>query len=177
MRGVNERRVYDEMTWEEIAQAAAQQTPVVIPIGATEQHGPHLPVCTDWALPNAILRAVAQQRRVLAGPAVTFGYKSRPSSGGGQGFPGTVSLRATTLMALITDILTELIRAGFRNFVIYNWHFENSNFVYEPAFLVGEQHPEVKIVVVESAIPDFSAEVAETPGGGLSLVSRSSTRR
>jgi creatinine amidohydrolase len=154
-------RVYDEMTWEEIAQAAAQHVPVLIPIGATEQHGPHLPVSTDWVLPREILRVASQQRRIIAGPAVTFGYKSRPASGGGQGFPGTISLRATTLMALITDVLTELIRAGFRNFVLYNWHYENSNFVYEPAYLVGNQFPDAKIVVVESAIPEFSPEVTE----------------
>lgn len=154
-------RVYDKMTWEEIGRAASQQLPVVIPIGATEQHGPHLPVCTDWVLPKEILRAAAQQRRIIAGPAVTFGYKSRPASGGGQGFPGTISLRATTLMALITDILTELIRAGFGNLVLYNWHYENANFVYEPAYLVGNQYPGTKIVVVESAIPDFSPEVRD----------------
>ncbi len=153
--------VYDKMTWEEIAQAAREQLPVVIPIGATEQHGLHLPVCTDWLLPREILLAAAQQRRIIAGPAVTFGYKSRPASGGGQGFPGTISLRATTLIALITDILTELIRAGFRSLVLYNWHYENSNFVYEPAYLVGNQYPDVKIVVVESAIPQFSPEVTE----------------
>jgi creatinine amidohydrolase len=161
MRVAADRWDYDKMTWEEIGEAAARQVPVVIPIGATEQHGPHLPVSTDWVLPKEILRVASQQRRIIAGPAVTFGYKSRPASGGGQGFPGTISLRATTLMALITDILTELIRAGFRRFVLYNWHYENSNFVYEPAYLVGSQFPDAKIVVVESAIPEFSPEVTE----------------
>jgi creatinine amidohydrolase len=173
MSAVSDTLVYDHMTWEEIAEACSRQVPVVIPIGATEQHGPHLPVCTDWALPKAILLAAAQQREFLVGPAVTFGYRSRPSSGGGQGFPGTVSLRATTLIEVITVILNELIRAGFRCFVLYNWHYENTHFVYEPAFLVGSQHPDAKIVVVENAFPEFTPELKATlwPEGfpGLAL--------
>ena len=48
-------RVYQDMTWEEISAAAEADTPIVIPIGATEQHGRHLPVCTDWVLPQRVL--------------------------------------------------------------------------------------------------------------------------
>ncbi len=155
-----DERVYQWMTWEEIAQAAAAGSPVVIPIGATEQHGPHLPVSTDWVIPAEILRLVSAVRPIVAGPSLNFGYRSRPASGGGQNFPGTLSLRATTFMAVIEDVLSELIRTGFRNIVLYNWHFENANFVYEPAFLVSDKHRDVKIIVIESAIPDLSAEDA-----------------
>jgi creatinine amidohydrolase len=63
-------------------------------------------------------------------------------------------------MAVIEDVLSELIRIGFRSIVLYNWHFENANFVYEPAFLVSERHQDAKIVVIESAIPDLSPEDA-----------------
>jgi creatinine amidohydrolase len=150
--------VYQSMTWEEIQQAARDGRPVVIPIGATEQHGRHLPVCTDWVLPSRILRQASTLRDFVVGPELVFGYRSRPGSGGGQHFPGTLSLRATTFMAVIEDVLLELIRGGFTNLVLYNWHFENSGFVYEPAFLVSEKHPEVKIVVIEDAMPSFTLE-------------------
>jgi creatinine amidohydrolase len=155
-RSANER-IYQWMTWQEIADEAGAGSPVVIPIGATEQHGPHLPVCTDWVLPAEMVRRACAVRRIVAGPSLNFGYRSRPASGGGQNFPGTVSLRATTFMAVIEDVLVELIRTGFRNVVLYNWHFENANFVYEPAFIVSDRHPGVKIVVVESAIPELAA--------------------
>jgi creatinine amidohydrolase len=151
-------RIYQWMTWEEIAGEAAAGAPVVIPIGATEQHGPQLPVSTDWVLPAETVRLASAVRRIVAGPSLNFGYRSRPASGGGQKFPGTLSLRATTFMAVIEDVLSELIRTGFRNIVLYNWHFENANFVYEPAFLVSDRHPDAKIVVIESAIPELSAE-------------------
>jgi len=150
--------LYHHMTWPEIADAAGADVPVVIPVGATEQHGHHLPVGTDWVLPERILLDAAQHRRIVIGPFVPFGYRSRPGSGGGQQFPGTVSLRATTFMSLVEDVLTELVRSGFRSLVLYNWHFENSGFVYEPAFLVSERHPDVKIVVMEDVNPDYTPE-------------------
>lgn len=164
---------YEWMSWPEIAQAAADGLPVVVTVGATEQHGPHLPVCADWVVPEAVVRRAARERRFVVGPALRLGYRSRPGSGGGQGFPGTLSLRATTFMAVVEDVLDELIRAGFRKIVLYNWHFENAGFVYEPAHLASARAPHVKIVVVDDGMPAFSeADLAELfPDGfpGLAL--------
>ena len=151
-------RRYRRMTWEEIAEAARTDTPIVIPVGATEQHGRHLPVCTDWVLPEQIIGEASLVRDLIVGPFIPFGYRSRPGSGGGQHFPGTVSLRATTFMSLLEDVLSELKRTGFRNIALYNWHYENTGFIYEPAYLVSEQNPELKIVVIEDVFPEFSAE-------------------
>ena len=80
-------RVYRHMTWEEIAAAARADTPIVIPVGATEQHGRHLPVCTDWVLPEQIIGEASRARDLIVGPFIPFGYRSRPGSGGGQHFP------------------------------------------------------------------------------------------
>jgi creatinine amidohydrolase len=151
-------RVYRHMTWEEIAEAARADTPIVIPIGATEQHGRHLPVCTDWVLPENILSEASRAHDLIVGPFIPFGYRSRPGSGGGQHIPGTISLRATTFMSVLEDVLSELKRTGFRNIALYNWHYENANFVYEPAYLVSEQNPELKIVVIEDVFPEFTEE-------------------
>lgn len=151
-------RLYRDMTWEEIAGAAGADTPIVIPVGATEQHGRHLPVCTDWVLPERIISKASCVRDLIVGPPIPFGYRSRPGSGGGQHFPGTVSLRATTFMSMLEDVLSELKRTGFRNIALYNWHFENAGFIYEPAYLVSEQNPELKIVVIEDVFPEFTAE-------------------
>jgi creatinine amidohydrolase len=146
------------MTWEEIAAAARADAPIVIPVGATEQHGRHLPVCTDWVLPEQIISEASRVRDLVVGPFIPFGYRSRPGSGGGQHFPGTVSLRATTFMSVLQDVLSELKRTGFRNIALYNWHFENAGFIYEPAYLVSEQNPELKIVVIEDVFPEFTEE-------------------
>jgi creatinine amidohydrolase len=150
--------VYPFMTWEEVRDEVALDTPIVVPVGSTEQHGPHLPLCTDWVLPTEIVRRARDVRPLVVGPTVSFGYRSRPGSGGGQHFPGTVSLRATTFMAVVEDVLSELVRAGFRKLVLYNWHFENVGFIYEAACLVSERHPDVKVVVVEDALPSLAEE-------------------
>ena len=147
---------YEWMTWPEIAAAAAADATVVIAVGSTEQHGPHLPVSADWVVPQALLRLAAAKRPFIVGPPVRLGYRSRPASGGGQQFPGTLSLRATTFIAVLEDLLEELIRTGFRRIVLYSWHFENANFVYEPAYLVSGRFPQVKIVVVENGMPEFA---------------------
>jgi creatinine amidohydrolase len=151
-------RLYREMTWPQIAEAARADVPVAIPIGSTEQHGHHLPVCTDWLIPEKLLEAASRRCDLVVGQFVPFGYRSRPGSGGGQHIPGTLSLRATTYIALLEDILGELRRTGFRNIVLYNWHYENSGFIYEPAYLISEKHPELKILVIEDANPDFTPD-------------------
>ncbi len=146
---------YEWMTWQEIAAAAASDTPVVVAVGSTEQHGPHLPVSADWVIPQALIRLASASRPFIVGPPLRLGYRSRPASGGGQHFPGTLSLRATTFIAMVEDLLEELIRTGFKRILLYSWHYENRNLVYEPAFLVSGRRPDVKIVVVEDAMPDF----------------------
>src|SRR5689334_13513743 len=119
------RRLVD-LTWPEVAEAAAAGVGVVLPVGATEQHGRHLPLDTDAVLASALGRAVAEAADLVVAPAVAYGYRSRPLSGGGEGFPGTVSVSARTLMAVVEDVLGGLIRSGFRRLVVLNWHYENA---------------------------------------------------
>jgi creatinine amidohydrolase len=130
---------------------------VVLPVGATEQHGPHLPLGTDCAIPRAIaLRAAATYPLVVA-PPVAFGAKSRPLSGGGEGFPGTLSLRATTLLAVLEDVLAALIRSGFRKLCLQNWHFENAGYLWEAAQATAERHPEARFLVLDRPLPALAA--------------------
>jgi creatinine amidohydrolase len=53
---------YECMTWQKIAEEVRRDTPVVISVGASEQHGPHLPVSADWAISRALLRLAAAER-------------------------------------------------------------------------------------------------------------------
>jgi creatinine amidohydrolase len=146
------------LTWPEIAEAISGGTGVVLPVGATEQHGPHLPVCVDALLATDLAHAIAEPADLLVAPAVSYGYRSRPLSGGGQGFAGTTSLTARTLMALVEDVLREFLRQGFERMLVLNWHMENSNFVYEAAFLALEPHAQThaKAMVMELPFHDLS---------------------
>src|SRR5581483_5335923 len=148
----------ENMIWPEIREAAEAGIPVVLPVGATEQHGPHLPLNTDVVIPVGIALEVAKSLPLVVAPAIHFGARSRPLSGGGEGFPGTLSLRATTLMATVTEVLEALVRSGFQRLCVHNWHYENAGYLWEPCDRVATMHPEVRILLMEDPMPDFSAE-------------------
>lgn len=124
-----------EMTWPEVREAVERNAAVVLPAGATEQHGPHLPLGTDTFLPVDLLTRAAERVDLLIAPPLHYGFKSRPLSGGGQGFAGTTSLRGKTLIDVVRDVVGELLRHGWRRIVIVNWHMESSSFLFEGADL------------------------------------------
>jgi creatinine amidohydrolase len=156
-------RLFAEMTWTEVEEAIGRGAGALLPVGSTEQHGYHLPLATDAILATELALAVAEPLDFLVAPAVAYGYRSRPLSGGGQGFVGTTSLQARTLIALVEDILRELIRQGFERIVVLNWHMENQNFVYESAYLTLEHHHDApaRILVAELAFSDLSPGTME----------------
>ena len=151
------------LTSPEVNEAAQSGIGVIVPIGATEQHGPHLPLDTDAVLAEHLAYAVAEPTQMLVAPPITYGYRSRPLSGGGEGFPGTISISARTLMCLVEDVLAGLIRSGFIRLCLLNWHFENSNFIYEAAWLAQTAQPErAQVMVIEAAFAELSEAVMQT---------------
>ena len=121
-----------DMTWMEFAERLGADAPVVIvPIGSTEQHGPHLPLSTDVVLPEAVAMRVAERMGAIVAPPVSYGYKSQPKTGGGNHFPGTISLDGATLVAILRDIVNEFARHGVRKLVLFDGHMENQWFIVE----------------------------------------------
>ncbi|MGH9115692.1 MAG: mycofactocin biosynthesis peptidyl-dipeptidase MftE [Acidimicrobiales bacterium] len=87
------------MTWPEVAEVASR-TLLAVPVGSTEQHGPHLPLSTDTDIAVAIARTLARHRSdVAVAPAVAYG-----SSGEHAGFPGTLSIGQDALEALLVEL-------------------------------------------------------------------------
>jgi creatinine amidohydrolase len=104
---------------------------LLLPCGALEQHGPHLPLGTDALLSTAIAQAVAVEVSGLVAPTLSYGYKSQPKSGGGQHFPGTTSLDGQSLSQVTRDVIREFARHGVKNLVIVDGHYENQWFLTE----------------------------------------------
>ena len=102
----------------------AAQTVAVLPVGAVEQHGPHLPLNVDTALTDGILAAALQQLPaqlpVLALPTQPIGLSLEHES-----YAGTLSLSPATLLALWTELGTCVARAGVRKLLIFNAHGGN----------------------------------------------------
>lgn len=120
------------ISWTEFAEFVRSDRPVVfLPIGALEQHGPHLPLATDALIPTAVCRDVARNVGGLVAPAITYGYKSVPRCGGGQHFPGTISLDAANFINQLKDVIRELVDDGAANLALVIGHMENQWFVTE----------------------------------------------
>lgn len=151
---------WDDLTWEEVQAAAGRDAVVIVPLGAIEQHGPHLPVDNDAYVARELALRGSGERDVVVAPLMPYGYRSRQLSGGGSDFPGTISLSGATFVAVIREVIEEILRNGFRRLVLYNCHGENSNFAYEAAWLAAAHRTEVKIVVMEFAF-EFTRETMD----------------
>lgn len=134
-----------EMTWQDFDQIRKEGI-VILPVGSTEQHGPHLPLSVDAILSEGIASMVAEKTGGAVAPPICYGYKSAPLSGGGPIFPGTLDLNGNTLIQLVSDILEELIRDGIKRILVVNGHYENEAFVLEAVDLASRKYPEVKFV-------------------------------
>lgn len=122
----------NRMSWQEYRERVTQsKVPVFLPVGALEQHGPHLPLGTDALLATAIAAAAATSSGGIVAPALAYGYKSQPKCGGGQHFPGTTSLDAATLIGQVRDTVREFVRHGVQRVVLVNGHYENQWFMIE----------------------------------------------
>jgi creatinine amidohydrolase len=142
----------EEMTWCELEEASKSNKPLIFIVGSIEQHGPHLPLATDLYIPYELAKRISQKTGAIVAPPFTYGYKSKPSSGGGEGFPGTISLSGSTVIAMVNDIIKAFIKKGFKNIFCLNWHLENTSFVYEGLDLAVEEMSEYdpKIVVLDN---------------------------
>lgn len=101
-------------------EAARASDVAVLPVGAFEQHGPHLPLSTDTLIACAIARRLAADYQLLLLPPVTIGCSHEHA-----GFAGTVSVSATTLHTVVTDIAASLEAAGVPKLVVVNAHGGN----------------------------------------------------
>lgn len=161
----------ETMTWREFQ--SKKDRIVILPVGSTEQHGPHLPLSTDSVIAREIAIQFAKRVGGVVAPTLCYGYKSKPLSGGGPLFPGTIDLNGKTLIDLSYDVLEELVRDGIRRIFIMNAHFENEAFLLEAVDLISRKYPDVTILesnwwdVLDDAIVDQLFDEIPFPGWAL----------
>lgn len=127
--GRDPRRMID-LTWQEFRDRA-ESAVVLLPLGAVEQHGPHLPLDTDMVVPTALCLSAASRTSAIVAPGLAYGYKSQPNTGGGVRFPGTMSFDGATFSACVRDIVRDLVRQGVRSIALVNGNYENTYFAIE----------------------------------------------
>jgi creatinine amidohydrolase len=106
-----------EMSSMEFAEAVRSNPVVIVPFGACEAHGPHLPLGTDSIQPEAIADVVADLVGGLVAPPVRYGQHSSTRK-----MPGTIGIRMETLKAIAVDIMESLIANGVKRMVIISGH-------------------------------------------------------
>ncbi|MFC1732045.1 creatininase family protein [candidate division KSB1 bacterium] len=109
------------MSWYEVEQALKTTDMAIIPVGSIEQHGKHLPLCTDTYAAIERMKLLAQKTDVLVAPAVYAGLSEHH-----MGFPGTLTLSPATFEAVVFECAESLIRHGVRKIMIFNGHGGNS---------------------------------------------------
>jgi creatinine amidohydrolase len=111
----------DKVTWPEVkAELEAGRDTVVVAFGATEQHGPHLPLATDALLGDELARAVAERIDAFVAPTVRVSCSAHHLD-----FPGTLSLEDSTFHAIVGDVVRSLAGGGFRRVVLVPTHGGN----------------------------------------------------
>jgi creatinine amidohydrolase len=109
------------LTWTEVEEYLRRDNRIILPLGATEEHGPHLGLGTDFIEAEAIAHLTSEASGVIVAPTLNYGMSQAM-----MGFPGTISFSPKTLMAVIEDILNSLHHHGFQRILIVNGHGGNT---------------------------------------------------
>jgi creatinine amidohydrolase len=125
---IPEDRMFAYLNWKQVDALPRETTLLVLPTAAIEQHGHHLPLATDTLINNLLLghafRKLPHGLPIYALPPVHYGKSNEHI-----GFPGTLSVSASTFMAVIHDLGESLSKAKFNKLVLYNTHGGNTALV------------------------------------------------
>ena len=125
---IPDARNFAYLTWKQVDALSREDTLLILPTAAIEQHGHHLPLATDTLINNLLLgTALARmpaEMPLYALPPVCYGKSNEH-----LGFPGTLSVSAATFMAVVRDIGASIASSGFKRLVLFNTHGGNSSLI------------------------------------------------
>jgi len=139
--------MWSERSWPQLpADLKAVNGAAILPVGATEQHGPHLGCGTDYVLADKLCAAVGRKTRVPVLPPLPYGC----SSGHSRHWPGTISIKPTTLIAFVQEIGEWAYHSGVRRFFIVNTHVTNAAPLRCVLEMLRSAHDDMMVTVLNS---------------------------
>ena len=111
----------DELSWREVDELGRKTSLAILPIGATEQYGPHLPLCTDGLVARWLALRVAERYGGIVTPLIPVGCSSLFLD-----FPGTLSISDSAVYEIMRSMGSGLHSSGFRQLLVINGHAGNS---------------------------------------------------
>lgn len=117
---MNKPVLWEELTWKEIDELRKKLDMVILPIGSTEQHGPHLPLNVDILVPYEVAKRVSAETGVPVLPPIVYG-----ASRTHKRFPGSIWVSSETLYRIFVDICKCLYAQGFKKILAINGHGTN----------------------------------------------------
>jgi creatinine amidohydrolase len=151
----------DELSTKEAAVAAKEGKVVIFPVGSVEEHGEHLPLCTDSVQPEYVALEVAKQTGCLVAPPFRYGILNA-----GRNFSGSLTVQFNTLLSVAKDILSELSRNGFNRVIVLSGHAGSSHMValrlaaQEVVRQNGEENGRQRTRIMVLSDYDFAEELA-----------------
>jgi creatinine amidohydrolase len=138
--GSGEPIAWEELTWSEAGSTAGRIDAVIIPVGAIEQHGPHLPLAVDTKICEAVARSVSAATGVPVIPPLSYGVSASHGD-----FAGTVALRPETMIAVVEDVIDSLYASGVRQFILLNGHIWNNGALDVSAEKLRVRHKDARV--------------------------------
>ncbi len=126
-------------TWPEVEAYLQRRQDILIPIGATEQHGPFGLIGTDILCAEGVAVTAGERGGLLVGPSLTVGMSLHHLA-----FPGSMSLRPSTMIAVLTDWCDGLARHGFRHVHLVNGHGGNVSTAQAAFSEIQHRHPQLR---------------------------------
>jgi creatinine amidohydrolase len=132
------------MSWPEVAEYLTRDHRLIVPIGACEQHGRHLPLGTDTLFAERLANDLSAEFGVLVAPTVSYGVNVATE----RAYAGTASFRRKTRHRALNDILADFEAHGFEEFILITSHFHDPHL--DAVTTVVTEHARVRVVDLQS---------------------------
>lgn len=140
------------MTWPEVEELLEKTDMVIIPVPAIEQHGPQLPIGTDYFTGEELAKLIAQRTDLLVAPVLYPGISAYHME-----FPGTITLSPDTVQRVYFEAVQSLIHHGFRRFMLLTSHAGNRNVSRYLVDRINQETPGIAVELNDAAAPFIRA--------------------